>query len=112
MYHYRFLLDLKKESEEIFKTVEMAILQTRKYKAELAGLNDQYQMMLKELVKGGDIPKVIDFRVGDEVRLNSAMRMEGATSTSESALKVSATECASDVETKSLIDENHTLLDA
>lgn len=110
---FRYLLDLKRESDEIFKTIDKAILQVNKYKANVFDLSDSHQKRIlgdlepvmssisrtpsSSAISAESIPRVIDFHIGEK-----ATGTTGYTSS----------QFLSESDARSLIDENHTLLEA
>lgn len=110
-------MDLRRESDEIFKAIEKAAYQLDKYKSHVYDLSDRHQ---KRVIGGGgaagsdcgtleyrmssssrassasSLPKVIDFQIGDQVSTPGGGYIS----------------LGGDSEAISLIDENHTLLDA
>lgn len=108
-------MDLRRESDEIFKAIEKAAYQLDKYKSHVYDLSDRHQ---KRIIGGGSegsnleyrlssrsssgsslaqsLPKVIDFQIGDQVSTSGGGFIS----------------LGGDSEALSLIDENHTLLDA
>lgn len=106
-------MDLRRESDEIFKAMEKAVYQADKYKSHVYDLSDRHQKRIVEGPGTGEtshfeyrlssssrtssvssLPKVIDFHVGDQVSVGGGVPFGG------------------DFEAFSLIDENHTLLEA
>lgn len=109
----RFLLDLKQESDEIFKTIEKSVYQVDKYKSYVYDISDRHQKrILGDQMNGGagqrefsmspcsrasstgSVPKVIEFQIGEPPMLQRSLLL------------------GTEGETISLIDENSTLLDA
>lgn len=112
-------MDLKKETEEILKAIEKAVYQTEKYKVDVTEMNTQLincllsrnsenglKILNKSSVNGDGFQRV-EFKVGGSVTSSLGSQ--------NSLLMVVAPESddlynSNNNQTKSLIDENHSLL--
>lgn len=109
---FRFLLDLKCESDEILKAIDKAVHQVDKYKSYVCELSDKHQLRVLSGETGGQngvgesltsscsrssssssLPRVLEFQIGEQMMRQSSV-------------------LGSNSEALSLIDENSTLLEA